>query len=65
MTVPKTTSANTKGDDMDERRDPEDLSALVTGATSGIGRQPQTSLINHTLRVHGVPTPGCGGDGQP
>jgi hypothetical protein len=60
---------------MDERRDLEGLSALVIEATSGIGRQPpptttasrgdMTLLINHTLRVHAVPTLVCGGDGQP
>ena len=45
MTVPKTTSANTTGDDMDERRDLEGLSALVTGATwlAAMGTRPPDS----------------------
>ena len=50
MTMPKTTSASTKGDDMDKKRDLEGLSALVADATRIEARCASiTCMIRHDV----------------
>src|ERR1700733_11017584 len=45
------TSVNLEGHEMDEQRDLEGISALVTGATSGIGKAAAEELSRHGAEV--------------